>query len=347
MKVSDLKRIIEVPVFNAVKNNISKYTEFINIKDDGDRFIVQSYNGISAIETSLSKDYDLFTGCVLASDLYKFLNTLKDDDDVRFETLEDRIVIRYGKKGKFIAKSIPAREFPVIDIMGLCVKGDKSITLTDEFVNTLVTASTYCNRAVGHLNGIFINKGSIYSTDRSVLYKNFLNLDNEIVTYMPIELVKFIIKFKNYIDLIRFFDKGFFVAGKSLHYWYPVNEYTMPNFSDVLNVLNKSIFTPIFIDVTDELKSIFNRISEFSEFVKFSITGKIIEVSCDNISETIDTNWDVSDEVIFKVGSTYLKNVAKTSCNSIKLYKESAGSVKFIKCDDLNNIFEILIATIV
>lgn len=342
MKVSDLKKIIEVPVTNVSKNGINKCYEFINIKKVDDSFVIQAYNGISAVETFVSKDFDLFTGCVLASDLSKFLNTLSDDDNIVFEEVNNVIVIKYGKKGKFNLKTIPDREFPSMDIMGLCTDKKSKIIITDELVNTLSTALNYCSKSMSYLYGEFIVNGNIYSTDRSVLYKNLNNL-GDINTFLPIDLVKFIIKFRNYIDSISIFERGFLVKGKSLNYWHPTVECTILNFNKILDKV--SLKDP-FIDMNEDIIKAISRVSEFSEFVKFNISDKSITISCDNMSEVIDTEYNVPDDIIFKISSSYLKNVIKV-CNSAKLYQESSGSIKFIKCDDLDGKFEIIVATIV
>lgn len=344
MKVSDLKKIIEVPVSNVSKNGINKYCEFINIKKTDDNFVIQSYNGTSAVETFVSKDFDLFTGCVLALDLSKFLNTLNNDDNVTFEEINNIIVIKYGKKGKFNLKTIPDREFPTVSIKGLCtINTDLSlIKINDELVGTLSTALNYCSKSMSYLYGVFIVNGNIYSTDRSVLYKSINNL-GDINTFLPIELVKFIIKFKDYINDISLFERGFLVKGKSLNYWHPNIECTVLNFN---KILDKVSFKDPFIDMNDNIIKAINRVTEFSEFVKFIISDKSLTIGCDNMSEVIDTEYNVSDDIVFRISSSYLKNVIKV-CNSVKLYQESSGDIKFIKCDDLNGKFEIIVATIV
>jgi len=347
MKVSDLKKLIEVPAFNAVKsNNLIIYYEFLNfVAISEDNYKIQSYNGTSIAEVSdISGTYKSFIGCILSSDLTKFLGTLSDDDEILFEQdTNNNIIIRYGKKNKFILKSIKNSEFPAIDLDNLCNSEFKTIQITDKLMSNLTTAIKYCSKTFPHLNGIFFNRGAMYSTDRSAIYKSINIVDDTINCFIPIECIKFMIKFKDYFTEIKIYEKGFLLSGGALKYWHPSSDVTMPNFS---NIFNDKELIPIFISIDSEVQSIFDRVDKFSEYILFDITKDNLQLSCDNISEFINIENSSEDAINFKLNSRYIKDASQI-CNSIKLYKNKEEDIKLIKCDNTNDSFEIIIAVIV
>lgn len=347
MKVSDLKKLIEVPAFNAVKSNgVATYSEFLNfVSITDDNYKIQSYNGTSVVETSdISDTYKSFIGCILSSDLTKFLNTLSDDDDILFEQdNNNNIIIKYGKKNKFILRSINTSQFPNIDLKGLCVGEYKEIQITNKLIDNITTAIKYCNKNVGHLNGIFFDKGAMYSTDRSAIYKNINVVDDTISSFMPADLIKFMLKFKDYFTKIEIYERGFLLSGGALKYWYPSSDVTTPNFS---NIFNDKELMPVFINIDSDVQHIFDRIDKFSEYVMFDITDGNLQLSCNNIKEFINIESNYKDDINFKINSKYIKDASQI-CNSIKLYKNIEEDVKLIKCDNTNDSFEIIIAVIV
>ncbi len=349
MKASDLKKILEVPL--SVGKAFTPITEYIYFKDS----IIKSTNMESYLEMSLNESLP-FQGCVLAEPLKKFLDSVNKDTELTFEVNKSILTILYGKKNKF---SVPMEDLDNFPESPKLKYSDESfitsIILTQDFIENIERSVLFSSDNDSAFNGVFLNNNKIYSSNREIIYVGNPNENYDIETFIPKNLLKFLLKFKElYMNggVLKFYKEGFQLKTESSTLYFPTFvDIKIPNFDNVV-----SEFISYFeIPVTEELKSSIDRFKKLGEVVvnitNIGNTIKFISGS-DNIEETIEYPEKEIPNFLFKASVSYLKMILDMQVSSLDLFtKKDTEQVKAFggstEKDKPVSYFDIVAATMV
>ncbi len=300
MKASELKKILEVSTI--LGKGFAPITEFAYI----DGRLAKMTNGEAYIEIEL-EEKSPFSGCVLTTQLYKFLNSLKKDIDLDFVVNSNILTINYGKKNKFSVPmetienfpQTPAVKYSNIDL--LC-----SVNLTLDTLKLLEVANQFASKNDPKFNGIYLKKNKIYSSNREIIYMNDFDLETDSSIFISSNFIKLLSKFKNTFSLLEIFPYGFKASGNNMAlYFASYEDVECPNFEDIF-IKHKKLES---LQITEELKESIQRISLFDEIVNIKISNKSINIFTNNINEVINIDIDLENEYQFKFNMNYLNKL--------------------------------------
>lgn len=271
------------------------------------------------LETTLNEDLP-FSGCVLAETLKKFLNSVGADVDLTFITTENVLTISYGKRNKFAIPMEPLKDFP--DSPSIKYNGATlicSISLTEDFIKVLETASKFAHTVDSSFNGVYLKNNKAYSSNREIIYVGDVDVSCEDSIFIPFNFIKLLTKFKKTFNLLEVYSCGFKATGfGSTLYYANYENNAMPDFDRVFSRHEDFIE----ITVTEELKNSIDRISLFDERVDICMKDKTINIVTNNISESIDiTDSFGYGEYSFKFNTVYLKKLVE--CKTVLFTQRS------------------------
>ena len=300
MKAQALKTILEIPF--SIGKSFSPITEYIFINKN----IVRATNLESYLEVILNEDIP-FSGCVLKEPLQKFLNSIDKNTELTFEVNNNVLMILYGKKNKV---SIPMEdlsafpESPKIKYVEDSLVN--SLLLTNELMENFERAIKFVSDIDSSFSGLFLKGKTIYSSNREIIYSGKFNVDKDYSVFIPKDLIKYVIKFKETFDKMEIHKQGFKVFGGNMTLYFPnFGEGTIPNFENIMNTYEDLII----IKNTEELKNCVNRIKQFDEVINITIKGNNINLFTNSINETVEFDNIIDKEYSFKFNPLYLKMI--------------------------------------
>ncbi len=321
MKASGLKKILEVSTI--LGKSFMPITEFTYF----DEKVVKMTNGEAYIEIGL-EEKSPFSGCVLSTQLYKFLDSLKKDVDLDFVVNSNILTINYGKKNKFSVPmeapdsfpQSPAVKYSNIDLF--C-----SINLTSDTLKLLETANQYSSKNEAKFNGIYLKNNKIYSSNREILYVNNFDIEKTVDIFIPSAVIKLLTKFKNRFSLLEIFPYGFKASGNNMVLYFASSEdVECPNFENIFTYHIKLVS----LQITDELKESIQRISLFDEIVNIKINNNFMNIFTNNINEEIPIDNVLEDEYQFKFNMNYLNKLLNNNILYIMTYKGKNNTISAI-----------------
>lgn len=304
MKVQDLKNVLEIPF--SVGKGFAPITEYLYFNNKE----VKATNLESYLKVFLNENLP-FSGCILSDPLKKFLNTVNKDTVLDFEVNNNVLTIKYGKKNKFNIPMESLNSFPESpsakyrdsDLIN-------SLPITKELIENFERAIKFVSDTDTAFNGLYLNGNKIYSSNREIIYSGVFDTDKDYSVFIPKDLVKYIIKFRENFEKIEIYTQGFRVLGHNMVLYFPnFGEQVMPNFDDILNNYEKLLI----IKNTDELKDCVNRVKQFDAVTNISIKENTINFFTNNLNETIEFDNSIDKELVFKFNTTYLKMVLDMS----------------------------------
>lgn len=312
MLVSELRKIVEPTT--VLGKGFAPITEYFYVSEK----TIKSTNMESYLELETENPMP-FNGCVLTEKLSKFLTSMDKDVDLTFITTENVLTISYGKRNKFAIPMEPLKDFP--DSPSIKYNGATlicSISLTEDFIKVLETASKFAHTVDSSFNGVYLKNNKAYSSNREIIYVGDVDVSCEDSIFIPFNFIKLLTKFKKTFNLLEVYSCGFKATGfGSTLYYANYENNAMPDFDRV--ILSHKDF--IQIVVTDELKNSINRISLFDEIVDICLKDKTINIVTNNINETIDFVEFVSGEYSFKFNTVYLKKLVE--CKTVLFTQRS------------------------
>lgn len=302
MKASDLKKILEVPF--SIGKSFSPITEYIYVNKN----VIKSTDLESYLEVSLNEDMP-FQGCVLKEPLQKFLNSIDKNTELNFEVNNNVLMVLYGKKNKFSIPMEDLNNFPESPVVKYTENSFvQSLYITQEVVEEFERAIKFASDTDSSFNGLFLNGDKVYSSNREIIYSGKLEIEDSYSTFIPKNLIKYILKFKDFFNTIEIFEQGFKVKGDLMTLFSPnLGEHKIPDFEEVLN--NYKTLSITKTQITEELKNCVTRIKQFDEVVNIFIKEKTINIFTNNINEVIEFENYISKEYSFKFNTNYLKMI--------------------------------------
>lgn len=305
MKVQELKTILEIPL--SIGKGFAPITEYLYFNNNN---IIKATNLESYLEVILNNKLP-FSGCVLKEPLQKFLNYIDKNIELKFEVNNNVLTILYGKKNKFNIPMESLSSFPETPSTKYTEDSlINSLIVTNDLIENFERAIKFVSDTDTAFNGLFIKGKTIYSSNREIIYSGELEAEVNYSAFIPKDLVKYIIKFKDTFEKIEIYKQGFRVLGDKVVLYFPnFGEQVMPNFDDVLN----NYVDLLIIKNSDEVKDCVNRVKQFDEMVNVTIKGNIINFFTNNIDESVESKNSIDKEYSFKFSTTYFKMLSDVS----------------------------------